>query len=57
MENEILNIHRVLFLTELSGASWPDQLAYKDVTLSGMYIAMCIDCNICIILTSDLYLP
>jgi hypothetical protein len=38
MENIILHIHRVLFPTELSGASWPGQLAYKDVTRSGMLL-------------------
>ncbi len=46
-----------VFQTELSGASWPDKLICKDVTSSLMYIGMCIDCGICIILTSDVYLP
>jgi hypothetical protein len=43
--------------TELHGASWPDQLVYKDVTWSVMYTAMCIDCAICIILACNVYQP
>jgi hypothetical protein len=43
-------------LTGLSGASWPDQIIHETVTLSGMYVIVCIDCVICIILACDVYL-
>ncbi len=45
-----------VFPTELSGASWPDQLVHQNVTWNWMYIIVWIDRDICIILTCDVYL-
>jgi hypothetical protein len=45
-------IHYCCSPTELPGASWTDQVVFKNVTRSRMYIAVCTDCAICTIASS-----